>query len=213
MLALALVFASTFLILKVTDVITIEKIKLWLETAKNASPIYVAAIVAALLFADLFMAVPTLTVMVLGGYFLGPMLGAAAAISGLLGAGLCGYGLSSAYGDKLINVLVKKQEDRLEAITTFQQHGAVVILLSRSMPILPEVSACLAGMTGMPFVKFLLLWLVSTIPYAIIATYAGSISTLQNPTPAILTAIGLTAFFWTAWLVFQRTRRRNKLHL
>ena len=39
MLILALAFASTFIILKSTGLITVEKIELWLEMAKNADPI------------------------------------------------------------------------------------------------------------------------------------------------------------------------------
>ena len=90
----------------------------------------------------------------------------------------------------------------------FQAHGAVVILLSRATPILPEVSACMAGITHMPFTRFLLFWLLSTVPYAIIATYAGSISTFENPTPAILAALGLTLVLWLAWFIFRRKQRR-----
>ena len=207
MLILALAFASTFIILKSTGLITVEKIELWLEMAKNADPIWVALIVAGLLFADLFIAVPTLTTMILGGFFLGPIVGAIAGIVGLLLAGTCGYGISRRYGDLLINFLIKDPEKRTEAIQTFRKHGAIVILLSRATPILPEVSACMAGMTRMPFFKFLSLWLISTVPYAIIAAYAGSISTLEEPKPAILTAIGLTAFFWVGWLIFRKFKK------
>ena len=204
MLALALVFASTFIILRATGIVTIEKIELWLEAAKNTSSVYVAIIVTLLLFADLFVAVPTLTVIILGGYFLGSTLGAIAAIIGLFLAGICGYGLSRKYGDLLINFLIKDRNKRDAAINSFQHYGAIVILLSRAVPILPEVSACMAGMTRMSPTKFLSLWLLSTIPYSIIASYAGSISTLENPQPAIFTAIGLTAFFWTGWFMFQK---------
>jgi len=204
MMVLALVFASSFLVLKTTGLISGEKIELWLETAKNISPLYVAAIVILILFADLFIAIPTLTVMIMGGYFLGPLWGAVAAIIGLTFAGTCGYGLSFKYGDNLIDFLIKDQNERDQAIITFQNHGAVVILLSRAIPILPEVSACMAGMTRMPFTKFFLLWLISTVPYAIIASYAGSISTFENPAPALYTALTLTVFFWIAWLVFRQ---------
>ena len=69
MITLALFFASTFIILKSTGLITVEKIELWLEMAKRADPLLVGAIIAGLLFADLFIAVPTMTVMVLGGFF------------------------------------------------------------------------------------------------------------------------------------------------
>ncbi|TQV89347.1 TVP38/TMEM64 family protein [Aliikangiella coralliicola] len=204
MFTLALFFALTFVILKATGLITVEKIKFWLEEAKNTDPLYVAAIIVALLFADLFVAVPTLTVIILGGYFLGPAAGAISAIIGLFFAGICGFGLSAKFGEKLVSFLIKDRDKRDKAMETFQNHGPVVILLSRAVPILPEVSACMAGMTRMPFIKFLLLWLLSTIPYATIASYAGSISTFENPSPALFTAIGLTIFLWSVWFGFHR---------
>ncbi|MCG8021985.1 MAG: VTT domain-containing protein [Candidatus Thiodiazotropha weberae] len=207
MLLLALFFASTFIILKSTGIITVEKIELWLEMAKNSNPVYVAVIVVGLLFADLFVAVPTLTVMILGGYFLGPVIGALAAISGLFAAGVCGYGISWKYGDILMRFLIKDKQKRVEAKCSFKSHGGVVILLSRAVPILPEVSACMAGMTRMPFLKFLVFWMLSAVPYAFIAAYAGSISTLENPTPAILTMICLTSFFLIGWYIFRVCRR------
>ena len=207
MFVLALFFFSTFVVLKSTGVLSVERIRGWFEAAEQASPWAVGMVIGGLLFADLFVAVPTLTVMILGGYFLGAFYGATAAVVGILLAGLCGFGLSRVYGDRLLNYLIKDEEKRAEATEVFRAHGAGVILLSRAVPILPEVSACMAGMTGMPFGKFLILWLVSAVPYAAIATYAGSVSSLENPKPAILAAIGLSAFFWFGWMVF---RKRTK---
>ena len=75
---LALVFASTFLILNASGVITVAKIEAWLLAAKSANPLFVGAIVAALLFADLIIAVPTLATLLLAGYFIGAGFGALA---------------------------------------------------------------------------------------------------------------------------------------
>jgi len=86
-----------------------------------------------------------------------------------------------------------------------------VILLSRGSPILPEVSACMAGMTRMPLGKFLVLWLASSVPYAVIAAYAGSISSLDNPQPAIFAAIGLMSVLWISWLVVRRRGQNRRM--
>jgi len=207
MLVLAILFASTFVVLNSTGVVTVEKIENWLEIAKSANSTYVALIVIALLFADIFVAMPTLTIIMLSGYFLGPIVGALASIAGLFFAGVSGYGVSRRYGHAFIRILVKEKAKREEVSTLFMQHGAVVVLLSRATPILPEVSACMSGMTRMPFLKFILLWLLSTVPYAAIATYAGSVSSLENPNPAIFTAIGLTLLFWLGWFLFKRSQQ------
>lgn len=45
----------------------------------------------------------------------------------------------------------------------FQKYGFVMILMSRAAPILPEVSACLAGMTRMRIRTFFVAWSINTI--------------------------------------------------
>lgn len=69
MLIVASIFASTFIILKVAGVLSIEQIESWLTYAKSLSPIYVGGMTILLLFADLFVAMPTLTITILSGYF------------------------------------------------------------------------------------------------------------------------------------------------
>ena len=210
MLSLGLVFATTFLLLNATGVVTVAKIETWLTLARDADPLWVAPVIALLLFVDLIISVPTLATITLSGYFLGPVIGALAGVVGLLLAGLGGYVISHRYGDLLLKLVVKDETKRSEAITTFQEHGAVVILLSRASPILPEVSACMAGMTGMPLGKFLALWLASSVPYALIAAYAGSISSVDNPKPAIFAAIGLMSFLWLSWLIVRRRGQKRQ---
>ena len=204
MLILALLFASTFLVLNKTGVISIERIQYWLNLADVISPLIIGSFVIVLLFADLFVAMPTLTIMLLSGFFLGPVAGAGFSITGLLLAGFTGYGLSHRYGDRVIKYVVKDEADRNDAAQAFKRHGVTTILLSRAVPILPEVSACMAGLTRMPLRKFIPTWTISTVPYAIIASYAGSISSASAPQPAIYTAIGLTSFFWIVWFITKK---------
>ena len=207
MLIIAGMFAATFLIVKFTGLLTIEQIEAWLVAARSLSPLYVGSIVALLLFADLFVAVPTLTVTVLSGFFLGHALGAAAALSGLMLAGISGYWLSRFFGDALLSFLIRDPDKIEEIRTAFNHHGFVMILLSRAVPILPEVTACLAGMTRMKFIRFLLAWTVSSVPYAAVAAYAGAISSIDNPTPGILIAIGISCFLWLMWFTYHRNQK------
>ena len=209
LLVVASVFASTFIIIKFSGVLTVEQIEGWLIQAQNTSPIYVALIVSLLLFADLFIAVPTLTITILSGFFLGYHFGAIAALTGTMLAGICGYTLSLYYGERILNFLVKDEVKRSEAIDAFNQNGFAMILLSRAVPILPEATACLAGITRMKFSKFLLAWSISTIPYVLIASYAGSISSIENPKPAIITAISISLVLWLSWFLFHRSRKKQ----
>jgi len=206
---IALFFASTFILVNTTGILSVEQIKMWLLQAKELSPYYVGGIVVLLLFADLFIAIPTLTVITLSGYILGFQNGAITSLIGLMLAGISGYGLSNILGERIFDFLLKKEKARQEAKETFRQHGIIMILLSRAIPILPEVTACLAGMTKMKFSKFILAWSISTIPYVLIISYAGSVSSVENPKPAILTAIGLSATLWFGWYLFNLKRKNN----
>jgi len=203
-LGLALFFATSFMIAKSTGLFSIEQIENWLENAQQLSPIYVGSIVAALLFADLFVAVPTLTVTILAGYFLGFPAGTIAALFGTMAAGIVGYGISNRFGETVMKIISKDPERIQQIKTTFHTHGFVMILLSRAAPIVPEISACLAGFTRMPFARFITAWTLCTVPYVLIAAYAGSVSSLENPKPAIFAAIGISGFLWLAWYFFRR---------
>jgi uncharacterized membrane protein YdjX (TVP38/TMEM64 family) len=209
MLMLGLFFTAMMVIFKFTGLLTVDNIKLWLEAAQNISPVYVAAIVVTLLFADLIMAVPSLTITILAGFFLGPVAGAAAAVSGMMLAGLSGYGLSRYKGEVLVRYLIKEEFERQQAKETFLAHGVIIILLSRAAPVIPEVSACMAGLTRMPFLRFLGAWSLSSIPYAAIAAYAGSVSSLANPMPAIFAAIFLSGGSWLGWAIFTKWKQSN----
>lgn len=203
-LVLAAAFASTFIVIKATGVLTIEDVKHWLTMASEINPLYVALAVIILLFADLFIAVPNLTICILSGYFLGWATGGLASTAGMMLAGVVGYWICWAIGPKLLLKMYKDPKKLAEMQGVFSEHGATVILMCRAMPILPEVVACLAGANKMSFFRFMVYYSISTIPYSFIAAYAGSKSSIANPTPAILTAIGISLALWLAWFIFLR---------
>lgn len=208
MVILAAFFATTFIVANLTGFLNVEQIESWLLQAKKISPLFIACIVVILLFSDLFIAIPTMTVITLSGYFLGFLLGSISSFIGLLLAAVTGYVLSKIFGEQILKLVIKKETERKEAINTFREKGFIMILLSRAVPILPEVTACMAGMTKMRFSKFILAWTANTIPYVLIISYAGSVSSLQAPQPAIFTAIGISAVLWTCWFIFHGRRKK-----
>ena len=200
-------FTCTFLLVHFTGALTVEKIKGWLEFAQTASLMYVVLVVILLMFADLLIPVPSLPVMLFTGYLIGPFWATVATMTGLLLAGSVGYGLSYRYGDKLVKFILKNEEKRKEAIATYLRHGPIVIILSRAVPMLPEVSACMAGLSRIPFVKFVALWMVGMLPYTVVATYAGHKSSIENPQPAIIAVLCLIGSLWTGWFYFSCRNR------
>lgn len=208
MLFLALLFACTFIILKITGIISIESIKDFLISLHTSYRALIATVIIALLFADLFIAVPTLTISLLAGYFLGWIPGVVAVALGFYSAGITGYLISRRFGWGLLERIYRDEARLYDIQNAFTRLGPIMLILCRATPILPEVSSCMAGATRMPFPRYLLLYSIGSIPYAFLVTYAGSISTLENPGPAIVTAFTISLVLWFSLYVF--TRQTNK---
>ena len=135
-------------------------------------------------------------------------LGFAYALLGYWLAGGTGYVLARVLGRRVLLAVTRDQDKLAEMDDLFHRHGLVVLSMARAVPILAEVSACLAGATKMPPARFALGWAINSVPYAAIAAYAGSVSSLEDPKPAIFAAIGLTGVLWTGWYVFRRLTKR-----
>jgi uncharacterized membrane protein YdjX (TVP38/TMEM64 family) len=209
MLTIAAVFASTFILGRVFGILTEENVRAWLGIANTLSATTVMALVAALLFLDLFVAVPTLTIVILGGYFLGFELGFLAAMTGSAHAAFVGYAICTRWGDAALAKVIRDSGRRADMRDAFDAHGPGMILLARGAPILPEVTACMAGITRMPLGRFALFWTIGTGPYMAVAAYAGSVSTFDDPKPAIYATLGLYAIMWIGWFVYRRSYARR----
>ena len=209
-MVLATAFASTFLILNAAGVLTVENVKAWLVWASEVNVIYVGMFVVTLLFMDMFIAVPTLTIVTLSGYFMGPVFGTLFSVTGMWLAGVSGYLICRKWGDGLLLKIYKDEEKLKEMRDIFSQHGIYVLLLCRAAPILPEVSCCLSGANKIPFKKFFTFYSLGTVPYVMLATYAGSKSTIDDPMPGIIGAVLISVSLWILWYVFIRFNYRTK---
>lgn len=202
-------FAVLMGLVRLTGLVTLETIETWLETAGSISPLWVAGLVVLLLVVDLFISVPTLALTMLAGFFLGHAGGAAAVLVGLFLAAVLGYGLGRAFGGRVLALLVRRADERAEAEALFRRHGFVMVVLARAVPMFPEVTSCLAGMLHMRLGRFLLAWALGSVPYVFAASYAGSISSLDNPSPAIIAAIAISGVLWLSWLAHHRLHKRR----
>lgn len=206
-LILVAILTSTLLIIKFSGILTVEDIKEIFSNLKSQPSYILGALIVLLLFVDLFIAVPTMTIIILAGYFIGFELAVFYTFIGLLSASLTGYFLSRKYGNKVLDKLSSNEEQKLQMTQLFNKHGVLVLVLSRAVPMLPEISSCLAGTCKMSLKRFLFAWSLGTIPYLCVIAYAGSISNLDNPMPAIYAAIGITVVFWFLWLIFMKINK------
>jgi uncharacterized membrane protein YdjX (TVP38/TMEM64 family) len=153
---------------------------------------------------DLLIAIPTMTTILLAGYFMGPLLGGLASAAGLMLLGTTGYGMGWRFGRPVLLRLFKDGA-RLKGIeTAFARNDLLVLFVCQALPILPELSCTLAGISRMRFIRFLFGYAVGVVPFAFIVAYAGSISTVSEPGPAIYTAIGVSVILLLVWTFVRR---------
>jgi len=202
------VFLFIFALLNLTGWLTQESLIAYLESAKQAPPWLISLIVISLLVADIAIAVPSAGVTLLSGNLLGWALGALSATVGLSLAGCIGYGMSYRYGTRILEKTYKNAQKRQELRETFAKHATAWLLFSRIVPMFPEIASCLAGATKMPFRKYLTLHTVSSAFYSIALSTAGSISSRDNLTPAIIIYLIVMLIMWAGWWFFVKREQR-----
>jgi uncharacterized membrane protein YdjX (TVP38/TMEM64 family) len=205
---MAVLFASTFLLFERSGLITEAGLRAAFDGLMALHPGWVVGAVLALLLLDLFVAVPTMTTILLAGVLLGPWLGGAASAAGLILLGAVGYGLGRRFGRPVLRRLYR-DEARLAGIeAAFARNDILVLFVCQALPILPELSCCLAGIARMPLRRFLFGYAVGVVPYAFIVAAGGAASAPDNLTPAILTCIGVSVTLLAAWTVLRRRGAR-----
>jgi len=132
-----------------------------------------AVVGIALIVADLVVPLPSPAVMAALGLIYGPLLGGAIASFGSFLAALVGYTLCRAIGARAASWIAgPSQMDRLSAF--FERSGMWAIAVSRFLPAVPEVLACLAGLTRMPFGRFLAGNLIGSVLVGFLNAYFGA---------------------------------------
>ncbi|WFB34349.1 VTT domain-containing protein [Kiritimatiellota bacterium B12222] len=162
---------------------------------------------AGCLIADLFLPIPT--TVVIGG--MGATLGLwAAAFWGWLGlslAGILGYGLARWGGQRWADKLASPSE-QTRYRELFDQWGGLAVVLSRMLPILPEVLSVLAGLYGMHARRFVLAVTLGSIPPAIVFAWIGEKS-IDHPGPALWGIVGITGLLWLLYTQLLKQRSQT----
>jgi uncharacterized membrane protein YdjX (TVP38/TMEM64 family) len=147
-----------------------------------------------LLLLDFILPIPGTAVMSALGFVYGPVLGGFIASMGSFLAGLFAYTLCRFMGPRIARKLLgDKDYDR--GVTLFSDAGGWIIVISRWLPLLPEVVACMAGLTRMPLGKFVLALACGSIPLGFVFATIGSTGS-NNPTMAILLSAGIPPILW-----------------
>jgi uncharacterized membrane protein YdjX (TVP38/TMEM64 family) len=206
---LALILASTFFLFERSGLVTEASLRAWFGWLDALHPGWVAGAVVLMLLLDLFIAVPTMTTILLAGFLLGTAAGGAVSALGLMTLGVTGYTLGRRFGRRAL-LRLTGDPARLKGIEqAFARNDLLVLFCCQALPILPELSCLLAGVARMSFGRFAFGYGVGVVPYAFIVAHGGAISAPDNLTPAILTASAVSATLLGAWTLLLRRGRQH----
>ncbi len=158
----------------------------------------------ALLLADLLLPVPGTIVMSALGAVYGFWLGGLLASSGAMLAGTLGYGVGRFFREETaVKWLGSRDFERGRSL--FDGGGAWVVAMSRALPILPEVIACMAGLLRMPFRKFLLALACGSVPMGFLFAWIGTMGR-EYPAWGLAFSLGVPAVLWGIAVFLRRDR-------
>lgn len=149
---------------------------------------------AGLLISDLVLPIPTTVIIGSMGAVLGWVEAAIWGWIGLSLAGLTGYGLARWGGEKLASRLAS-EEEQSRYRHLFNHWGGLAVILSRMLPVLPEVLSVLAGLYGMKFSRFAAAVILGSIPPALAFAWIGEKS-VEHPGFGIWGFAGLMGIIW-----------------
>ena len=163
---------------------------------------WVAGII--LLVSDLFLPIPGTVIMSALGFIYGPWLGGLISVLGSFLSGMLAFGLSRLLGEKgTIWVLGGDGYKRGQEI--FERVGGWLVVLSRWLPVFPEVVACMAGMARMKPLIFMIALLAGSIPLGFVFAWIGYMGE-DYPVIAVVLSAGLPPLIW---LIVQPVFRRT----
>jgi uncharacterized membrane protein YdjX (TVP38/TMEM64 family) len=197
-------FLLIFILLHSSGLLTQDDIANIVRDSQSWPKFWIGLIIIALLTSDILIPVPGIVVVSLAGFLLGPFWGAVCGSLGLTLAGVSGYILCRIYGYKMLSRIYKDETALAEMKHAFHRHSIPVLLLSRAAPMFPEAASCLAGATHMPFLRYLVAFGSSCTLYSIIVAFAGSLSSSDDLTPAIIAYFCIMLILWSGWFLLSK---------
>ncbi len=201
-------FVLIFLIMNLTGWLSVADIRHYVEVVTGKPAWVIALVIGGLLAVDVFFSVPTIFLVTSSGFLLGFWPGLITSITGMMLSGLMAYVICHFTGKKIIQWVLKDDKQVSEVAALFERFGPGALLFARALPMLPEATCCMAGMHRMSFGKFLIFYLLGTVPYAAVLVWLGSVSSKQNPYPALGGIVGMYIVLWSIWLIL--VRRKNQ---
>jgi uncharacterized membrane protein YdjX (TVP38/TMEM64 family) len=128
------------------------------------------------------------------GILYGPVLGGFISAAGSIVAGGTAYGLTRMAGRRAALWLVGA-EDLARAGAFFDRSGGWAVAVSRSLPLLPEVISCLAGLARMRAGRFFAALICGSLPMGFVFAKLGAAGA-HRPMAAMAISAGLPLLLW-----------------
>ncbi len=157
---------------------------------------------AGLLVADLFLPIPGTVVMSALGLIYGWLIGGVVAALGWIASGMLAYWLCRLLGRRVARYLAG-EKGLAEGGRIFRaESGGWLVAMSRWMPVLPEVVACLAGLHRMPFGRFAGALCAGSVPMGFAFAWIGHAGA-ERPALALILSAGVPPLIWGAFQLLQ----------
>ena len=127
-----------------------------------------------LIASDIALPIPASAVMAGLGIIYGPIMGGVISAFGSVIAGLLGYGACRLIGPKTARKFTGA-EGFDQARHLFDRWGGWIVAGSRWLPVLPETISFLAGLTAMPFHRYILALACGSMPLGFVFATAGHV--------------------------------------
>ncbi len=147
-----------------------------------------------LIVADLVLPEPTPAVMTALGILYGAFVGGLLSTFASILTGGIAYTAARLLGRRAAVALVGER-DIERARGFFARAGGYAIVVSRAMPLLAEVIACLAGLAGMTAGRFFTALTIGSVPLGFAFAYLGARGQ-DHPVAAILVSVFLPLMLW-----------------
>ncbi|MCK4342300.1 MAG: VTT domain-containing protein [Phycisphaerae bacterium] len=192
-IALALLFAAPLFIFGDRFDIALEGERgvAWLQGCGS----WAWAAGSGLIIADLVLPIPATAVMAALGITYGLVVGGLLSGSASFIAGAIAYAATRMMGPRAAEFLVGRKDLR-RATTFFERSGGYAVAMSRPLPLLPEVVACLAGLARMPARAFFLALACGSLPSGFVYAGVGALA-VDRPLIALALGVIIPVLFWT----------------
>ena len=158
-----------------------------------------------LLMSDLVLPIPATAVMAALGFVYGPVAGGLIATLGGFLSGALGYLLCRWFG-RPVAIRLLGPKDLADGERLFARVGGWLVVLSRWLPVFPEVIACMAGLSRMPPLPFFAALACGSAPLGFVFAMIGHAG-VDHPVLAITLSAGLPPLLWLSVQPYFRAKR------